>query len=224
MTSGTGPTIPAWRDPPSTNPQAHGAMPSFMGRHSSMTVPRGGRGLSFTGQSTLGYRQSGPIAAKHSKNAYQVGTIVRAALHEQDVLPHASPSHHTTQSAFGRIHTKYRKMIIIARYHDHYTAIPCFSFNGRGIEAKGDPSEFISIQDHRSAAPFRALSRYPPLKTKFLADGLDPYHPKTVAHMCYPVSMKYDLSAVIEGYLDPGSTRELIRVYDLFSPDPSATP
>lgn len=95
-------------------------------------APQTSSGFSYYKQSALPVDQRDPVLVEVEQNKgrtiakalYKPGMIVRAILHE----PHfdATPTvvdRNRTQSIFGPIHSKYRKMIIIALYEDHYIAM-----------------------------------------------------------------------------------------------------
>lgn len=73
------------------------------------------------------------------RRLFQRGLIIRGPLHEQDYQGAAEQSTFTvadknvTDSRFGPIYTKVRKMIVVECYADHYIAVPCFTHNGHGL-------------------------------------------------------------------------------------------
>ena len=87
----------------------------------------------------------------YKKRAYRPGMIVRGLLHEQDYIATSKGSNITisdrnrTDSRYGPICIKWRKMIILGIFQDHYTAIPLFTHNGNGLANKQCPDEFVSI-------------------------------------------------------------------------------
>ena len=87
------------------------------------------------------------------KKVFRRGLIIRGPLHEQDYQGASSQSNYTvavantnrTESRFGPIHTKVRKMIVVECYQDHYIAVPLFTHGGRGLTNKRAPEEFIRL-------------------------------------------------------------------------------
>ena len=87
------------------------------------------------------------------KQVFRRGLIIRGPLHEQDYQGASSQSNYTvavtnnnrTESRFGPIHTKVRKMIVVECYQDHYIAVPLFTHGGRGLTNKRAPEEFIRL-------------------------------------------------------------------------------
>jgi hypothetical protein len=181
-------------------------------------------------------RNTGPVlfdaqttrSIKIPKWGYSPGMIVRALIHEPGLRGVSGVStativdRYTTDSKFGAICSKYRKMIVINTYEDHYLAIPLYTHNGRGLDRKSKPDEFVSVRDHRQTEPFHALSAHRPLVTERLTPGIDLYDPKSTAHITFPVSRRYELPVVHEGYLHETSTKMLLQLVgmNINSPPP----
>ena len=164
-----------------------------------------------------------PLRRELAKHRYRLGTIVRAPLHEEDYSGGNCESYPPETRALmkaktitespvgGVIHTKFRKLIVVALFDDHYLAVPLYSYQGDGlIEKKAD--EYISIQDHR-AETIKPQSRHGLLYTGNLEAHVDHYEPMTSAHFAYPVARKYKLPVVYEGELRADSTKLLLRLY-----------
>jgi len=161
-------------------------------------------------------------AGKLAKEVYKTGMIIRAALHEPFLSGATDVADKSrTESKFGAICTKYRKMIVVALYQDHYVALPLYTHNGNGLQGKAKPDEFVSIKDHRSREPFTKLSTHKALVTENINTDIHPFSPKCTAHLTYPVSRKYDLPVTPEGNLDKPSIKSLIQLYNDFAPRPS---
>ena len=115
---------------------------------------------------------------KYPKSFYQPGMIIRSHLHESDFMAGQStctvePSNpNITPSAFGNIHTKERKMVIIACYSLHYIAVPIHTHGGRGLLNK-KAEEYISVRDHRDVSTdFKELSKHGMLLTQHVQNGI----------------------------------------------------
>ncbi|KAL8764910.1 MAG: hypothetical protein Q9194_006771, partial [Teloschistes cf. exilis] len=174
---------------------------------------------------------------RYRKDEYKPGMIIRAPLHEQDskggqhrpngtgssVATMASEAtraeKYTTESRFGTIFTKYRKMIVVALHQDNYVAVPMYTHNGMGLINKARPDEFISIKDHRNKndADWRQLSKWDPLVTEHVKEGIDLFDPKSTVHVAYPVSRRYALPVVLEGNLRRSSFKILKDLYGRFA-------
>ena len=158
------------------------------------------------------------------KEYYKPGMIIRAALHEQDLNARNRRSEITeadrfrSETRFGTIFTKYRKMIVVEKYEDHYIALPLYTHNGKGLEWKARPEEYVSIKDHRQKGDFKPLSRHPALVTEAINDGIDPFDAKSTAHLTYTVSRNYNLPVVHEGQLTRNSFKLLIDLFGQFIP------
>ena len=102
------------------------------GGRPGQNAPHTSSGFSHYRQSALPVEERDPILVeveqnkgrKIAKQLYKPGMIVRAIVHE----PHFNAAANVvdpnkTQSIFGPIYSKYRKMIVIALYEDHYVAM-----------------------------------------------------------------------------------------------------
>ena len=152
--------------------------------------------------------------SKHTKGSFKVGTIICAPLHEQDFNGRTKVVDQSiTDSVYGRIHTKFRKMIIVSVFDQHYVVVPCYSHGGQGLDNKHAKEEFMSIQDHRSREKVTAQSGRPVLVTQQINSGIEPYHPKTVVHLARPYSRSYDTPCIMEGRIAKISITELTKAY-----------
>lgn len=155
------------------------------------------------------------------KEAYRPGMIVRAAIHEPnlDQIGRSSITidRSVTETFYGLVTSKMRKLIVIALYDDHYTAIPLYTHNGHGLSRKAKPNEYVSVRDHRRRGPFNALSVHKALVTEQLKPDVDLFDPVTTAHLTYSVSRPYILPVVHEGFLESASTEELIELIGMFN-------
>ena len=125
-----------------------------------------------------------------------------------------------TQSSLGPVHSKFRPMIIVALYRDHYIVVPIYSHQKRGLEnPRYDKDEWISIQDHR-ADLCEQQSHHPPLVTFDLDKRVYHYHPKSAAHIAAPMSRSYSAPCKIEGILDSESVLRLVTLYLKKAPKP----
>ncbi|KAL9578841.1 MAG: hypothetical protein Q9212_005462 [Teloschistes hypoglaucus] len=158
------------------------------------------------------------------KDFFRPGMIIRGILHEQDHIATSTGSNITisernfTDSRYGPICTKFRKMIIISLHHDHYTAIPLFTHNGNGLAFKPNPEEFVSIKDHRAREKCPPQSNHKPLETETINNGIELIDAKSTAHFTYSLSRRYGLPVVHEGQLKKSSLNLLIDLFYLYTP------
>ncbi|KAL8848011.1 MAG: hypothetical protein Q9221_006973 [Calogaya cf. arnoldii] len=128
---------------------------------------------------------------KLAKADFKPGMIIRALLHEQDFEASSSRSNITvadkyrSETRYGPIYTKSRKMIVLGLFEDHYTAIPVFTHNGNGLDRKTKPEEYISIHDHRATYETPALSLNGQLVTDTMLKGTQLFDVKSTAHVTY---------------------------------------
>ncbi|KAL8793894.1 MAG: hypothetical protein Q9195_003513 [Heterodermia aff. obscurata] len=223
-----------WRLPPQNRP----------GRQSTVSrqTPRSTAGDSrvsyhrdHAGQNRLHqfFKNSPPnpnIRKLFGKDFFRPGLIIRADLHQEDYKTAKSaitapktitaPNGTIEVSAKERanIHTKERKMIVVACYERHYMCIPLYSHEGYGLKNKNE-DEYISVRDHRvPLSEFRPLSAHGALTTEYLHEGIEPYHPMTAAHITYPVSRSYELAVIHEGSLKPADLDLLADLFNRYAP------
>ncbi|KAL9603825.1 MAG: hypothetical protein Q9219_000934 [cf. Caloplaca sp. 3 TL-2023] len=162
---------------------------------------------------------------KYRKSEFYPGMIVRGVVHEQDYMGTSTGSSVTvmdrnrTESRYGPICTKYRKMIVLSLFEDHYLAIPLFTHNGKGLQNKSKPAEFVSVQDHRNKKEVPWQSSHRPLMTEQINEGIDLFDEKSTAHITYGLPRKYDLPVIKEGRLLKKSVNRLIALYKLYAPE-----
>ncbi|KAL8720442.1 MAG: hypothetical protein Q9225_002700 [Loekoesia sp. 1 TL-2023] len=160
----------------------------------------------------------------YHKDEFRPGMIIRGVLHEQDYIATSSKSNITildknrSDTRYGPICTKWRKMIVLKLFEDHYTAIPLFTHNGKGLENKRAPDEFVSIRDHRAKEDAPRLSRHKPLRTATIKDGIELFSVKSTAHITYALPRKYNLPIIKEGELLKGSLNNLIYLFNKYAP------
>lgn len=163
--------------------------------------------------------------SKYRKSDFRAGLIIRAMVHEQDYQAASSGSNVTiternrSNTKFGPICTKWRKMIVLSLFEDHYLAIPLFTHNGKGLVNKKRPEEFVSIRDHRAKGEHpEPQSCHQPLETENINDGIDLFDVKSTAHVTYALSRKYELPVVMEGQLKKKSINRLVNLFNLYAP------
>ena len=157
-----------------------------------------------------------------TKDMFALGMIIRTVHHEPDFtegfLNAMIADEYRTESKFGPICSKYRKMIVVVLYRDHYVAIPVYSHNGRGSEKRIDADELVSVQDHRlPPAVYQTQSPHTPLVTEQINTGVDLWHIKSAAHFTYPVSRKYNLPVIVEGTIGQVSLAKLTALMNTYS-------
>ncbi|KAL8632602.1 hypothetical protein Q9189_001606 [Teloschistes chrysophthalmus] len=162
----------------------------------------------------------------YPKDDFRPGMIIRGILHEQDYIAASSGSNITitdrsrTESRFGPICTKWRKMIVLCLFQDHYTAVPLFTHNGNGLMNKKKPEEFISIKDHRTREDVPPQNRHGYLVTENLNTDIELFDVKSAAHVTYSLPRKYDLPIKKEGSLTTDSLNHLITLFNQYAPRP----
>lgn len=160
-------------------------------------------------------------AVQLPKQAFKPGMIVRALIHEAtlDKVQRSSVTitdAAVTETKYGLVTSKWRKLIVIATHQDHFNAIPLYTHNGRGLSRKSNPDEYISIRDHRQTKSFTALSVHLPLVTGHLNSDIFLFDPLTTAHIPYMISMGYVSPVVHEGSLESESTKRLLKLIGTF--------
>ena len=156
---------------------------------------------------------------QQKKEDFKLGAIIRC-VHAEEAYNggnHLSDQHKTVGPNGQTLCVKERPMIIIAQHANNWVALPMFTFQGRGIEKKPDPLEYVSIRDHRSTQPFQAQSAWDPLETEWLADEMSIFDQTSVARLTYTVCRDYTVPALIQGQLNAESTKKLIRLHRAYS-------
>ncbi|MCJ1395160.1 hypothetical protein MMC18_008041 [Xylographa bjoerkii] len=159
------------------------------------------------------------------RNQYESGMMIAAPLHEahfDDNVAAQSIANHdpsTTQSRYGPVFHKQRPMIVVTMHENHYVAIPCFTYQGKGIEGKY-PDDHVSIHDHRRIAATVQQTKHLPLDTGYMYDNTDVMNPASVAHFAYPVCLKYGGYCERLGYLTMESRLRLMELYRQTIPSP----
>lgn len=221
---------------PANNPGQAISPPSVATRDRGSIYAKRGKAISHLKQSCLPPHERDPLLAEAERNKgvrltkemFKPGMIIRCAHHEQDFVaggggggPGASDAtladKYRTDSRFGTIYTKYRKMIVVALYQDHYVAVPLYTHNGRGLAKKPKPDEFVSVRDHRVPGAFEALSVHQPVVTERVDGAVERFHPKSTAHFTYPVSRRYGLPVVVEGQVRKVSVAGLATLVNTYS-------
>lgn len=161
---------------------------------------------------------------RYPKAHYQLGTIVRCPLHENMGTSRESgvftASKFASQSHYGAVFSKMRVMIVVARFQNHYVAVPLYTHNGVGLLRKtvDEREEFVSIKDHRDERQFIAQSNHGYLTTGYIKPGIHILDPKSTAHVTYCLARRYDLPVVHHGNLSAQATKRLLELYKQFSP------
>ncbi|KAL8655547.1 MAG: hypothetical protein Q9226_003007 [Calogaya cf. arnoldii] len=162
------------------------------------------------------------------KEQFRPGMLIRALVHEQDFEASSSKSNitvheklhdkHRTNSDYGTIYTKCRRMIVLALYQDHYIAIPIFTHDGKGLVHKAQPEEYVSIKNQGDKSDPPALSKRGHIETEPLAGGVQAFHVKSTAHVTYALPRRYDLPVKPEGKLTDRSLNRLLELYNMYVP------
>ncbi|KAI0138906.1 hypothetical protein F4776DRAFT_41751 [Hypoxylon sp. NC0597] len=150
--------------------------------------------------------------------AYGVGVIFSAPLHapagtEEMHISNDDPN--LTATPFGTVHSKYRKMVVLRVFGEHVQCLPIYTHNGRGLEGKEFPREYVSIRDLGDRRPeadegphlgLRA-SRDNKYEGTFISG-------RSVIKLTEIYSHRYESPATIEGRLDLSSDSKR-RLFDL---------
>lgn len=167
---------------------------------------------------------SASICCRFPKEEFQVGTIIKAPIHEEDFNWTPRPNSMGMSGSLadrGRychfsnwndpIYTEVRFMIVIALFYDHYLAIPLYTHGGNGLAHKDNKWEYASIEDYREPRSLQEAGNL--LHTEYLKPDCKHLLPQSVAHIAYPVSRKYNLPVAPQGRLRQDSTDALVKVF-----------
>ena len=159
---------------------------------------------------------------RDERTQYEPGMIIYASMHEphKNYNPVNPPTDRsTTQSAFGPVYSKERPMIVVSMHEKHYVAIPCFTYQGKGPEAR-IVDEVVTIHDHRSSLSPTQPSTHRPLVTAYMYPNSQLLSPATTVHFAYPICRAYSSSCIREGRLTAESRDDLIKLYRESLPRP----
>lgn len=195
----------------------------LQGRNPGSTARPAGSGAYtlYNRPGTSGGAGNTQLPVKLSKHDFKVGTILRAALHEEDFNGTSGAADVTVASKFvsksfaGPVFTKIRVMIVVACHRNHYIAVPLFTHNGNGLSRKhpAEKTEYVSVKDHRFKGQLTPQSAHGFLETEFLRPGIYMINPLSAAHITYALPRKHDLPIIIQGFLNKESATNLVQLY-----------
>ena len=161
---------------------------------------------------------------RFEKSEFEVGMIIRAPLHEEDVMRRSPESvsvarsyapygrSHLSSSDFGTVYSESRFFIVVEKFALHYLAVPLFTYSGAGLREQHDAREYASIIDHRY--PHSSLQQAPhSLTTGKLGHSVAKFKAESVAHLTYAVARKYDLHVAYQGRLRDDSKKLLVSLF-----------
>jgi hypothetical protein len=157
------------------------------------------------------------------KSSFVPGTIIRTILcetHKRQTTKDEKNKFQVPIPAFKDPYVfcyKYRYLIIVKNFYDHYIALLLWSFSRQGLKCK--PSilreECIGIKDHRSGAEYQ--NPRPEVKELVTEEMFQEHRlfSESIVWITRPQSLLYDLPHVLQvGYLDEESLARLIRMYN----------
>ena len=150
----------------------------------------------------------------YQKDCFVPGIVLRAVHHEQDrdsKKPDAADQYRT-DTYHGSVYSKVRHTIVVACYKNHYQALMVYSHNGKGLDGKKNPDEYVSITNRRSTL-FQRLSSHDTLYTEYMDESVYPLHPTSTVCITYPVSRAYEHPVIMEGKLTNKSIKDLQKLY-----------
>ncbi|KAI2627085.1 hypothetical protein GGS26DRAFT_592702 [Hypomontagnella submonticulosa] len=156
--------------------------------------------------------------AQQPRELYAPGVIFSAPVHtstssEEMYVPYDDPN--LTATPFGTVLSKFRKMVILKVYGEHVQCLPIYTHNGRGLDGKEFPREYVSIRDVADEHPapdegphkgIRAL-RNDEFNGTFIKG-------RSVVKLTEIFSHRFEAPATIEGRLDLDSDSRR-RLFDL---------
>ncbi|KPM42856.1 hypothetical protein AK830_g3670 [Neonectria ditissima] len=92
----------------------------------------------------------------------KIGTIISTPHHTQGREDFVDPNNpNQAWSPFGPVHSKYRKMVVVEGWGEHYNCLPIYTYNGRGLDSYGVDylhredifDEYIGIQEGEEDEP-----------------------------------------------------------------------
>ena len=151
------------------------------------------------------------VGVVYPKSEFYPGIIIQALVADQTVGEPDDKSRYGTP--FGTLCIKFRPLVVVACYEEHYVALPFFTHQGKGLKWKLNPQEFVSIRDSRRTEPFTALSSHPELTTNWMTKFVNPLAVNTTVQMTHPISRSYQHACWISGCLEDESIVALLKLY-----------
>ena len=164
-----------------------------------------------------------PRCVQLRKADYKPGMMFSAPLHTEDWQANAQPNYNTTVSEeFGPVYSKFRIMVVIAKYESHYVSLPIYTHGGRGIDKKDAKWEFVSIRDPRQKRSFPDPGPNPPITAEHMLTASSVIAAASFVHLPYVVSRIYELHVRPEGELGEKALVQLIALHNRFAPNTTA--
>ncbi|KAI5866305.1 hypothetical protein GGS23DRAFT_617368 [Durotheca rogersii] len=211
-----------WVHPPRPRSRARRLDPVQYSKERVQELKRWSQAQAFMyGQTTSSLRSTD---TKHPRSAYVPGTVFSAPFHtssSSDEMYVQADDPNLTATPFGTVCSKYRKMIVIRVYGEHCTCLPIYTHNGRGLDSKEFPKEFVSIRDVAEKWPEPYEGPHPGILAirdqEFRAGSF--ITGRSVVKLTESISHRFDAPATIEGRLDSESESrqrlfELIKLVD----------
>ncbi|KAH6678504.1 hypothetical protein B0J14DRAFT_697500 [Halenospora varia] len=167
---------------------------------------------------------SRPTDRVHKHEEYEVGVIFSVGIHEHDddqkFRPQLKPDQSQTKN-HGIVNSKYRKHIVIAIHTDRVTAVPIYTYMGRGCKGKVNADEHVSIRDFalkgfEAAAETKHGKLWAMTQPRFLDVGNPGWHMMsnvTSVLFTAPYSHKTSRKVTISGKLTGESVEALLDLY-----------
>jgi len=161
---------------------------------------------------------------EYMSNRLSIGQIISAPYHVQDWDRRgaASDTSFQSQTLFGCVYSKRRKLIVIAKYEEHCLTIPIFTFRRTGLRDKNNNcDEFVGVREaadnihfpSESSHPNLIAVRHPFFHRTLNDDGFHVFSPMSYAHITAPFCFRYRNTCTFEGRLEEESVRRLICLY-----------
>ena len=173
----------------------------------------------------------------YHKDAYFIGQIVRAPVHDADfrggegaglrgITPGSNVAGAVNVSRvnsnisltnYEYICTKLRYLIIVSKHKYHYMAVPIYTHQGDGVAGKAVDyqTEFVSVRDGRyNASAFKKQTIHKPIATIYRRDQRGFLSRLSTAHLTRPVSRGYDLPVLYSGHcLTEKDSEAFLKLY-----------
>lgn len=140
-------------------------------------------------------------------------------MHEQHFRQDRIDSTNQSETNFGIVNSKFRKFVVLAKFHQHVIALPILTHQGNGLSTKYHKNEFISIREgslRALAAPAESThgTLWSELYPRFIHESTWHRMGDTCClHITKPFSHQISHKSTISGKLEPNSFTRLKRLF-----------
>ena len=101
----------------------------------------------------------------HWGNQFFPGMVISSPSHDPEIINGKAlkDDWHTTETPFGAVYSKARKLIVVEVFENHCLTVPIFSHNKSGLQRQGSKDHFVAVRDNSVQATALSESIHPDL-------------------------------------------------------------